>query len=237
VGLPPPREGRWCTARNYGLAHTILEGCLTVCTSILPIRSRKINHLVTLARALLPSGSEPPQLPATLQPLIEDNEFDMPSLTLRQVRDMTFHTGCHDHSWYERSVPANKFRVGDLGYLPPGKGWDGFVRMRNVIEDGLVSLKTGRKERGECWCWENLQEGRQLLQGFDMFGGVKGWPVAVPPYKQIDAVVVHEEFVSVVKDAWEYLLLNGKQLALEEAGVKPEDLVLGKLPPRPGSNT
>ncbi|KIJ60481.1 hypothetical protein HYDPIDRAFT_98697 [Hydnomerulius pinastri MD-312] len=98
--------------------------------------------------------------------------------------------------------------------------------MRNVIEDGLVSLKTGRRERGECWCWENLQEGRQPLQGFDMFGGVKGWPVAVPPYKQIDVVVVHEEFVSIVKDAWEYLLLNGKQLALEEAGVKPEDLIL-----------
>ncbi|KAF9219368.1 hypothetical protein BS17DRAFT_789562 [Gyrodon lividus] len=237
VGLPPPREGQWCTARNYGLAHTLFDACL----HMLPNKGRvtsscdkgdeevtedmqkKINNLVTLARALLPRGSESPELPPKLQELIEDNNFDASSLTLRQLRDLTFHAGGHNHSWYERHVPADKFYVGDIGYIPPGKGWDSFVRLRNVLKD--AALKTSAKSFGEYWCWENVPISRQPLQAFEMPMNISGWPVAVPSHKQIDVVVVHEVFVSVVKDAWRYLLQDGKKLA-QEAGIQPENLIL-----------
>lgn len=48
----------------------------------------------------------------------------------------------------------------------------------------------------------------------------------MPPYKQIDVVVVHEAFVDRVKDAWQYLLENGKKIA-QDAEIKPEDIILG----------
>ena len=54
------------------------------------------------------------------------------------------------------------------------------------------------------------------------------WPVAVPPHKQIDVVVVHEAFATCVKDAWGYLLENAKKIA-QDAGIKPEDIVLGRI--------
>ncbi|KAH7882155.1 hypothetical protein F5I97DRAFT_1817508 [Phlebopus sp. FC_14] len=239
VGLPPPREGTWYSARNYGLAHTILNTCLNMLPNngrvtysydkgddkVAEDMQKKVNHLVTLARALLPSGSRSPELAPELQRFIDDNDFEAPSITLRQVRDLTFDTDGHNHSWYERNVPAGKFSVGDLGYLPPGKGWDSFVRLLNVANDGLVKLQTSSKSIGEHWCWEEVPIRRQPLQAFEMPGNINGWPVAVPSYKQIDVAVIHETFMSVVKDAWRYLLENGNELA-REAGVKPEDLIL-----------
>lgn len=204
---------------------------------------KKINHLVTLARSLLPSGSEPPQLPSKLQKLIEDNDFDTPSLMLRQVRDLTFHAGAHEHSWYERNVPPCKFSVGDLGYVPRGKAWNSFVLLGNVFERDAEALKVSFKANGEYWCWENVPIRRQPLQAFEMPMNISGcvvcghclevclqetrWPVAVPPYRQTDVAVVHEAFAACVQDAWRYLLENAKQMA-QDAGIKPEDIVLGE---------
>ncbi|KAH0833953.1 hypothetical protein J3R83DRAFT_11170 [Lanmaoa asiatica] len=229
VGLSPPREGKWYSARNYGLAHTLLN--------MLPNRGRVTYsydecHEEGYAKedqsscdSLLPSGGEPPGLPSKLQELIEDNDFDTPSLTLRQVRDLTFHTGAHEHSWYERTVPACKFSVGDLGYVPRGKDWNPFVRLGNVIEDDGGALKLSFRANGERWCWENVLIQRQPLQAFELPMNVSGWPVAVPPYKQIDVVVIHEAYSACVKDAWQYLLKNGMRIA-QEAEVEPEDIVL-----------
>lgn len=135
---------------------------------------KKINHLVTLARSLLPSGSQQPLLPSKLQELIEDSDFDTPCLTLRQVRDLTFHAGAHEHSWYERNVPACKFSVGDLGYIPRGKDWSSFVRLWNVVEDDAGALKPSFKANGEHWCWENVPIRRQPLQAFEMPMNVSG---------------------------------------------------------------
>lgn len=53
--------------------------------------------------------------------------------------------------------------------------------------------------------------------------------MAVPPCKQIDVVVVHEAFAACVKDAWQYLLENAKNIS-QDAGIKPEDIVLGGTP-------
>lgn len=135
---------------------------------------KKVNHLVTLARSLLPSDREAPGLPSKLQELIEDNDFDTPSLTLRQVRDMTFHAGAHEHSWYERNVPACKFFVGDLGYISRGKDWASFVRLGNVVEDDAGALKLSFRANGEHWCWETLFSGRKPLQAFEIPMNVSG---------------------------------------------------------------
>lgn len=55
------------------------------------------------------------------------------------------------------------------------------------------------------------------------------WAVAVPSGKQIDVAVHHEISIAPVVDAWKYLLENGESLA-QDAGVKPEELILGISP-------
>ncbi|KAG8215241.1 hypothetical protein J3R82DRAFT_8789 [Butyriboletus roseoflavus] len=240
VGLPPPREGTWYSARNYGLSSTLLGACLKMLPNqgritysydksdeeVTEDMQKKINHLVTLARSLLPSDREAPGLPPKLQEIIEDNDFDTPSLTLRQVRDLTFHAGGHEHSWYERNVPACKFAVGDLGYIPRGKDWHSFVRLGNAVENDAETLKLSFRAKGDHWCWKDWPMQRKALQAFEMPMNVSAWPVAVPAYQQIDVAVTHEAFAARVKDAWQYLLENGKRIA-EHAGIKPEDIVLG----------
>lgn len=123
---------------------------------------------MTLARSLLPTDREAPGLPSKLQKLIGDNDFDAPSLTLRQVRDLTFHAGAHEHSWYERNVPACKFSVGDLGYIPGGRDWGSFVRLGNVVEGDPGALKLSFRAKGTHWCWENVPFRREPLQAFEM---------------------------------------------------------------------
>ncbi|KAH7921126.1 hypothetical protein BV22DRAFT_1132533 [Leucogyrophana mollusca] len=239
VGLPPPREGKWYSARNYGLAHSLFNACLNMLPNhgrvsyaydkgdeeVTDEMQKKINHLVTLARGLLPSGHEPAVLPPRLLTLVEDNESAAPSLTLRQVRDLSFTLRCHDHTWYERSVPAHKFAVGDLGYIPAGETFTSFVRLRNVLEDHLVALDVSTKAFAEHWCWENMPISREPLESYALPGDVNGWAVAVPPHAQIDVVAIHEAFVTSVNDAWRYLLQHGQSLAAE-AGVKPHELIL-----------
>lgn len=129
---------------------------------------KKINHLVTLARSLLPDDREVPGLPPKLKEIIGDNDFETPSLTLRQVRDLTFHAGGHEHSWYERNVPACKFAVGDLGYISRGKDWDSFVPLGNAIEDGAGALKLSFTAKGGHWCWEDRPIQQKPLQAFEM---------------------------------------------------------------------
>ncbi|KAG2035504.1 hypothetical protein BDR03DRAFT_962428 [Suillus americanus] len=240
VGLPPPRDGEWYTARNYGLAHTLLDACLRMLPNngrvtysydkgeefVTEEMQKKINHLVTLARALLPSGRQVPVLPTQLEALIEETESETPSLTLRQIRDLTWNAeGAHGHTWYERNVPADKFSVGDIGYIPVGGDFGSFVLLSNVIKDGKAILRLSQRSHGEHWCWEHVPIHRQPLQAYELPEAVAGWPVAVPPYSQIDVVVVHEAFVSSVKDAWQYLLKNGKGHAAD-SGIRPEDLIL-----------
>ncbi|KAG2107712.1 uncharacterized protein F5147DRAFT_577531 [Suillus discolor] len=240
VGLPPPRDGEWYTARNYGLAHTLLDACLRMLPNnghvtysydrgeefVTEEIQKKINHLVTLARALLPSGRQSPVLPIQLEALIEETESKTSSLTLRQIRDLTWNAeGAHGHTWYEKNVPADKFSVGDIGYIPVGGDFESFVLLSNVIKDGKAAFSLSQRSHGEHWCWEHIPIHRQPLQAYELPEAVAGWPVAVPPYSQIDVVVVHEAYLSCVKDAWQYLLRNGKGHAAD-GGIEPEDLIL-----------
>ncbi|KAH7905878.1 hypothetical protein BJ138DRAFT_1226523, partial [Hygrophoropsis aurantiaca] len=239
VGLPPPRPGNWHSYRNYGLAHSLFNACLNMLPNngrvsyaydkgdekITDEMQRKINHLVTLARSLLPKGHGPAVLPPKLLNLVEDNDFAVPSLTLRQVRDISFDLSSHDHTWYERSVPSHKFSVGDLGYIPSGKSFESFVRVRNVLDDRLAAFDVSTKASGDHWCWENTPIQREPLQGYSLPENVTGWAVAVPPHAQIDVAATHEAYVTSTHEAWRYLLANGQSLA-EEASVKPHELIL-----------
>ncbi|KAG1803173.1 uncharacterized protein BJ212DRAFT_1449933 [Suillus subaureus] len=240
VGLPPPRNGEWYTARNYGLAHTLLDACLRMLPNngrvtysydrgdefVTEEMQKKVNHLVTLARALLPGGRQIPVLPTQLEALIEETDSEIPSLTLRQIRNLTWNAeGTHGHSWYERNVPADKFSVGDIGYIPVGGDFGSFVLLSNIIKDGKAVLSLSQRSHGEHWCWDHVPIHRQPLQAYELPGAVVGWPVAVPPYSQIDVVVVHEAYLSCVRDAWQYLLKNGKGHAAD-SGIRPEDLIL-----------
>jgi len=136
---------------------------------------KKINHLVTLARALLPSGRQSPVLPTQLEAMIEETEYETPSLTLRQIRNLTWNVeGAHGHTWYERNVPADKFSVGDIGYIPVGGDFGSFVPLSNIIQDGRAALSLSRRSHGEHWCWEHVPIHRQPLQAYELPEGVAG---------------------------------------------------------------
>lgn len=122
-------------------------------------------------------------------------------------------------------MPADKFSVGDIGYIPVGGDFGSFVLLSNVIKDGKAVLNLCQRWHGEHWCWEHVPIQRQPLQAYELPEAVAGWPVAVPLYGQIDVAVVHEAYLSCVKDAWQYLLKNGKGYAVS-SGIRPEDLIL-----------
>jgi len=135
---------------------------------------RKINHLVTLAQGLLPSEGDPPGLSAQLQELMDNETEDTTSLTLRQVRNLTLNANQHDHSWSERTVPPHKFIVGDLGYVPHGKGFESFVTLRNVLRDGLAQFALESKASADHWCWAQVPIRRQPLDAYALPGDVSG---------------------------------------------------------------
>lgn len=135
---------------------------------------QKINHLVTLAKGLLPSEKDPPILPSYLQELIEDDGEASPPLALRQVRNLTFDANAHSHSWSERTVPAGKFALGDLGYIPAGKDMDAFVLVRNVIKDNLTQFSIESTPRGDHWCWEQIPLNRQPIDTYALPSNVLG---------------------------------------------------------------
>ncbi|KAJ8583427.1 hypothetical protein M405DRAFT_917385, partial [Rhizopogon salebrosus TDB-379] len=69
-----------------------------------------------------------------------------------------------------------------------------------------AAFSSSQRSHGEHWCWKHVPIRRQPLQAYELPETVVGWPVAVPPYSQIDVAVMHEAYLSCVKDAWQYLL-------------------------------
>ncbi|KAF7966754.1 hypothetical protein HWV62_37209 [Athelia sp. TMB] len=235
LGLPPPISKNTHSFRNYNLSYTLLRGCVSMLPNrgylcdnsdknITPDMRKKINHLVTLAQGILPSERDLPTLSAHLQELIDCDPEDS-QLTLRQVRELAFNASTHGHSWKERTAPAGKFALGDLGYIPAGKEMEDFVLIRNVVKDGLVQFQVESSPYGDNWCWKDFPHNRQRIDSYPLPGDVLGWAVAVPSGKQIDVAVHHEISIAPVVDAWKYLLENGESLA-QDAGVKPEELIL-----------
>jgi len=154
----------------------IVGGILAYAITVTKEMQMKINHLVTLARALLPGDRQSPVLPEKLEALIEEIESKPSSLTLRKIRDLILDAeDGHNHTWYERTVPADKFFVGDIGYIPAGEDFCSFVLLCNIIKDGKVAFSTTQEWRGEQWCWEQSPMRGQPVQAFEMPGFVAGW--------------------------------------------------------------
>ncbi|KDQ54502.1 hypothetical protein JAAARDRAFT_209229 [Jaapia argillacea MUCL 33604] len=236
LGLPPLKDGNWMTYRNYGLTQTLVDTCI----KMLPRRGHlkrfgevddanepefeeKTNHVNALARALLPSASSPPTLSSQVQALLGEDDDDM--LSLRKIRMSSIRLDTHQHQWSVNIVPPHKFSLGDLGYIPPGEDFTSFVTLHNVLKEGMASFDVAQDASGTQWNWKEISMGREQLQAFDLPFEVKGWMMQLPPHAQIELQIIHEAYLSHVKDAWKFLLDNGRKLA-KAHNIRPEELIL-----------
>lgn len=208
-----------------------------------------------LARGLLPTENDPPELSPRVKALLssdDDNEMDAssgrPKLTLRQVRLSNIDAMRHDHAWHENShVQAYKFSVGDFGYIPEGKDFNEFVIFGNVFKDELTNFPVESLASGQQWCWKDFPIQRADITPYSLPGDVKwwaskivpssfiaedctphSWPLAVPHGAQMDCQIMQSNVVANVSDAWRFFIGNCQSLA-EEFNVKPENLMLSGL--------
>ncbi|KAF9456391.1 hypothetical protein BDZ94DRAFT_1229713 [Collybia nuda] len=241
MGLPYHR-GRWVTVRSFNLT----ESLTGVVMSMLPRGNlveykridrleedetrRKITHLVALARGLLPTKNDPPELSPRVKALLSsdggaDLQYSQPKLTLRQVRLSNIEAKTHEHAWNENScVQAHKFSVGDFGYVPKGKDFDEFIVLGNVFKDELAFFPTESRASGSQWCWKDLPIKRTEITPVSLPGNVKCWAITVPHGAQMDCQIIQYNTISNVSDAWQFFLHNCRFLA-DEFNIKPEDLM------------
>lgn len=116
---------------------------------------RKIAHLAVLAKALFPDEEDPVSLSERLDSLLggddddESEDVDHNPLTLRQIRMIAIKANKHDHVWKPNTVPAHKFRVGDVGWVPHGKEFNEMEVFCNVLDNGMA--KFDMKESAIGW--------------------------------------------------------------------------------------
>lgn len=142
---------------------------------------RQVTHLVMLARGLLPTENDPPELSPRVKALLSSNDDDQvdassggPKLTLRTVRLSNIDAKRHDHAWNENSrVQAYKFSVGDFGYIPEGKDFNDFVSFGNVFKDELAEFPVESQGSGQQWCWKDLPIQRANITPYSLPGDVK----------------------------------------------------------------
>ncbi|KAG6845153.1 hypothetical protein H0H87_012949 [Tephrocybe sp. NHM501043] len=252
MGLPPPRMGRWYTARNYGLTESLKMAIMSMLPKGGTLQykreddidngetTRLISHLVTLIRGLLPADKASIHLPPRVQALIkgrdDDNDDDddfyrsapRPNLDLRQLRLSNIDADMHDHTWTENGgIPSHKYAVGDYGYIPDGgKDFDDFVVLGNVLKEGLGDgFAIQNEARGVQWSWKDIPIRHADMEPYPLPGDATCWTMVVLPFAQVDCQVVHSSSFERIADAWRYLLLNGKELGAKH-DVRPDELVL-----------
>lgn len=207
MGLPPPRDG-WISARNYGLTeslkmivlgvsnftlsdwmpHNLAAQMLPGNGSIQYNRSdqvdgdddtRRLSHLVSVIRGLLPPDDAPIALPPRVKALIRDQAEEEIStsttkLSLRQMRLSNIEAGVHNHVWHENGgVPADKFSVGDFGYIPSGNDFKNFVILGNVIQDGSAKFVVQDSAYGSQWSWKDFPIRHVQIEPYTLPEGVK----------------------------------------------------------------
>ena len=220
---------------------------------------QKVNHLTILARALLPSADNITTVQDRLHKLLgsldEDDEmFDRPPMTLRQIRKAAIAANTHQQAWFANDgVTPHKLSVGDLGYIPKGsvageKNWDEFVVLCNVLDQGLARLETTTVTEGQQGSWQGGFHKWDELVSYELPGGIHGyvftpsifhptpdgfrrWTVVVPPEAEYTMNIVHTHQVTRVHDAWNYLLEQGNDMAAAH-GINPEDLILSERCPQ-----
>ncbi len=145
----------------------------------------KVNHLTILARALLPNADNISTVQDRLHKLLgslDDDEtaFDEPPVTLRQIRKAAIAANTHQQAWFANDdIIPHKFSVGDLGYIPKGRGsdeknWGEFVLLRNVLEQGSVNLETKDIVEGSQGGWQYGVRKWDDLASFELPGGIFG---------------------------------------------------------------
>ncbi|KAG6837782.1 hypothetical protein H0H93_001709 [Arthromyces matolae] len=200
--------------------------------------SRRISHLVTLTRGLLPADDAPITLSSRVRSFInsdheedeEDSFYRMPKtpkLSLRQLRLSNINADAHNHTWNENGgIPPHKFCVGDIGYIPEeGKNFSDFVILGNVLKEGLVKFKLREHAYGTQWSWKDVPIRRAPLEPFSLSEHATGWSMVVLPFAKVDCQITHSTFLESVADAWHFLLQHGKAIAMKHK-VKPEELIL-----------
>ncbi|KAK0211004.1 hypothetical protein DFS33DRAFT_1378974 [Desarmillaria ectypa] len=204
MGLPPPKEGTWVTARNYGLANTIRFAAM----KLLPLRDddeiMRLYHVAALVEGFVPKTWEPHGLPERTRALLADVDEPFNGLmkgkmpSLRQLRLSSLDAKSHDYVWYTSlGVLPCRFSVGDFGYIPQhkwhstsGRSFKDFVLLGNAFRDELAN-----------------------------------WPIVVPPGAQIDCDITHEQSIAITADAWRFLIQESRSLA-RELGIQPHGLIL-----------
>ncbi|KAG6908041.1 hypothetical protein DXG01_006403 [Tephrocybe rancida] len=250
MGLPRPRQGRWFTARNYGLTESLTMAIMNMLPKGGTLQykreddidngetTRQISHLVTLTKGLLPADKAPIRLSPRVQALIgshddyeDEDDFyrtpKKPKLDLRQLRLSNLDADTHDHAWNENGgIPSHKFSVGDYGYIPEeGKGFDDFIVLGNILKEELAVFATESYARGTHWSWKDIPVHHAPLEPFPLPGDASCWTMVVLPHAQVDCQIVHASSFERVADAWRFLLLNGKDLAAKH-NVQPGELML-----------
>ena len=150
----------------------------------------------------------------------------------------------HDHVWRPNTVPAHQFRVGDVGWVPPGKEFKEMEVLCNVVDNGMIRFDMKESAVGWQGAWvagfRERRDMKPILFPEDIYGYVftlllifgltysYRWPVIVPPGTKQDLQILHEKAVMSFGDGWRFLLENGRKLAFMY-GVKPEQLILSKL--------
>ncbi|THH31372.1 hypothetical protein EUX98_g2807 [Antrodiella citrinella] len=241
MGLPPPNIANWVSWRNFGLAHSIRD----IYMRILPNRGladqphelsnnksielqQKMSHLAVLARALLPDDANTIEVSARLNEIVdawEDEENENNAVSLQQIRLAALSSKNHVKMWRERTVPAFKYQIGDLGYIPTGKDFSSFCVLQNVVADGLVAFELVQNATGWQGCWDRGFRQNQDLQAFPASFNAYGWAIVVPPGTEQDVQVIHDNCLASPTDGWRFLLDHGRSLAASH-NVKPEQLIL-----------
>ncbi|KAI0087609.1 hypothetical protein BDY19DRAFT_892908 [Irpex rosettiformis] len=245
MGLPPPEVHNMISYRNFGLAHSIRDifiqasckntSAYAVCDSVSRELQMKINHLGLLVRSIFPSGDDSFHEATTRldELLVDDDNEEAEPLTLPMIRMAAIRARTHGQSWANNFCQAHQFAVGDIGYVPNGdrkiecerERWKDFVRIGNVLQDGIVELEVTEHATGRKMRFEHGRFDREELQPFELPGGVYGWPLVMEAGTRQNVQVVHERVIRYVSDAWKTLLSYAPRLA-EQHGVKPQDLIL-----------
>lgn len=105
-----------------------------------------------LTKALLPSSGERAVVSQRLDDMLraegEDEDDEGEELTLSLIRMKAISCNAHDFTWHNNLVPAYKFTVGDLGYIPDGGDFTSFVLLTSVLKDGLAYIDTVQSTHG-----------------------------------------------------------------------------------------
>ncbi|KAK0239902.1 hypothetical protein EDD85DRAFT_949762 [Armillaria nabsnona] len=218
MGLPPPKEGTWVTARNYSLADTIGSAAM----KFLPPRDddeiMRLHHVAALVEGFIPKARESHGLPERTRALLIDVDEPFNVLMKGQAPSL-------------RVLPC-RFSLGDFGYIPrhkgqaaSGKSFKDFVLLGNTFRDDFAEFIVERTCHGTQFCWKDFPMTRQPVNPFSLTDDIQCWPIVVPPGAQIDCDITHEQSIANTADAWRFLMQESRSLA-GELGIQPHDLIL-----------